>query len=240
MNKIFLFDIDGTITNSRQTIDKTFKEFFDDFCLLNTVCFVTGSDKQKTIEQIGSDTFNLALYSFNCAGNEIWQQNKLLYKSDWTPPRELLLLLSKLIEVSSFQYKTGKHIEERTGMLNVSIPGRNCTLEERNQYINWDKETREREKILNTLKSEFPNVFDIFIGGDTGLDIFPVGKGKVQAFNYLKNLYPDSIFYYFGDQIKPGYNDYDIAIKCNHNYKVKNWHDTYEILSYFEEHGVCE
>jgi phosphomannomutase len=240
MNKMFLFDIDGTITLSRKNIDSNFKDFFTDFCRNNTVCFVTGSDKSKTIEQIGKDTFNLAQYSFNCAGNELWQQDKLIQRNEWEIPSELLSELESIVKESEFTHKTGRHIEPRTGMVNISIPGRNCTVEQRHDYIRWDKETREREHILNKLNTIFPGEYDIYIGGETGLDIFPVGKGKIQALEYLDNLYPDHIFYYFGDQIKPGYNDYDIAMKCDHNYKVKSWTETYEILSYFVECGVCE
>lgn len=239
MSKIFLFDIDGTITPSRQKINENFKLFFEDFCKRNMVCFVTGSDKPKTIEQIGGDTFNLALYSFNCAGNELWKKDKLIQRNLWDVPAELLYELETIIHNSPFVHKTGNHIEKRVGMVNVSIPGRKCTIEQRREYVIWDKETNDRETILNKLNVKFPGMFDIYIGGETGIDIFPVGKGKIQALEYLDVIYPEYKFYYFGDQIKPGYNDYDIAMKCDHNYKVKTWLDTYEILNYFEQCGVC-
>ena len=51
----FIFDVDGTLTPSRGTIDAGFKEFFMDFCNKNNVYLVTGSDRPKTIEQIGED-----------------------------------------------------------------------------------------------------------------------------------------------------------------------------------------
>lgn len=239
MSKIFLFDIDGTLTPSRQKINENFKTFFDDFCKRNLVCFVTGSDKPKTIEQIGHDTFNLALYSFNCAGNELWEKDKLIQRNLWDVPAELLYALETIVHNSPFVHKTGNHIEKRVGMVNVSIPGRNCTIEQRREYVRWDKETNNRETILNKLNARFPGMFDIYIAGETGIDIFPVGKGKIQALGYLDVIYPEHKFYYFGDQIKPCYNDYDIAMKCDHSYKVKTWLDTYEILSYFEQCGVC-
>lgn len=240
MKKIFLFDIDGTITPSRQKIDETFKLFFADFCVRNTVCFVTGSDKPKSIEQISTDIFDLALYSFNCAGNELWQKNNLLQKNVWKPPTDLLYALSDAVSSSQFKHKTGNHIEKRNGMVNVSVPGRNCNLEQRLEYVKWDKEKKERENILNKLNVMFPGLFDMYIGGETGLDIFPAGKGKIQAAEFLDKIYPDHVFYYFGDQIKQGYNDYDIAMACDHNYKVKNWQETQEILKYFECYGICE
>ena len=56
----FVFDVDGTLTPSRGEIDPEFKQFFDKFCIKNNVYFVTGSDKAKTVEQLGEDTYALA------------------------------------------------------------------------------------------------------------------------------------------------------------------------------------
>ena len=51
MNK-FIFDVDGTLTPSREEIDGDFAVFFGNFCAENDVYLVTGSDKEKTIEQV--------------------------------------------------------------------------------------------------------------------------------------------------------------------------------------------
>ena len=240
MKRLFLFDVDGTLTPSRQNIEAEFRDFFSEFCSSNLVCLVTGSDKDKTVEQIGEELFNKVLFSFNCAGNEIWEKEKLIYKTSWEPPNDLLLFLKDIIEKSNYPYKTGNHIELRNGMVNLSIPGRNCTLDQRHHYVKWDLETNDREKILSKLNYRFLDMYDIYIGGETGLDIFPKGFGKSQVVNYIRDMEENYVLYYFGDQIKPGYNDYDIAMKCNHNYKVRTWTDTKEILEYFIEAGICE
>ena len=44
----FIFDVDGTLTPSRGTIDPEFKEFFMAFAKKNNVYLVTGSDRPKT------------------------------------------------------------------------------------------------------------------------------------------------------------------------------------------------
>ena len=54
---IYIFDIDGTLTPSRNIIDKKFKEDFINFCKHHKVWLVTGSDKDKSIEQLGEDAF---------------------------------------------------------------------------------------------------------------------------------------------------------------------------------------
>ena len=48
----FIFDVDGTLTPSRQQIDSDFAVYFSNFCTINDVYLVTGSDKEKTVEQV--------------------------------------------------------------------------------------------------------------------------------------------------------------------------------------------
>lgn len=54
--------------------------------------------------------------------------------------------------------KRGTFIEFRTGMLNVSPVGRNCTKEERIQFYEYDIENQIRQKFIQALKKEFPDL----------------------------------------------------------------------------------
>ena len=56
--KKFIFDVDGTLTESRQQIDFKFMCFMIKFCCTYDVYLVTGSDRSKTIEQVGLDIYN--------------------------------------------------------------------------------------------------------------------------------------------------------------------------------------
>jgi len=234
----FLFDIDGTLTDSRQKIDPDFESFMYDFCSSNKVAFVTGSDKAKTVEQIGERLFNKVDYSFNCAGNEIWSFGKLIHKNTWEPPQELFDYLMNLLDRSKFHIKTGNHIEVRNGMVNFSIPGRNCDLEIRTEYVEWDRATQERFHIREKLTHKFDDL-DVFLGGETGLDIYPKGKNKEQVIDFLKSIEKKKT-YYFGDQVFRYGNDYNVAMKCDHRYAVRGWRNTFEILSFLKEAGYCE
>ena len=228
MTRKFVFDVDGTLTPSRKKIDINFAVFFEKFCKTNPVYFVTGSDKPKTIEQIGETIFNSAQFSFNCAGNEVWNKDYLVHSSDWKPEQEIVNYLETLLDESQFPEKTGRHIELRKGMVNFSIPGRNCSFKQREQYVDWDSKTQERKLFYNKIKDKF-NQIDVYIGGETGLDIFKKGFGKSQAINKIRTA-PSDIIYYFGDQIFPGGNDYDVAMLCDHYINVNSWLDTYNSL----------
>lgn len=228
LTKKYVFDVDGTLTPSRKCIDSDFAKFFQKFCETNLVYFVTGSDKPKTLEQIGEPLFNSAQLSFNCAGNEVWNKADLIYSSDWKPEQELFDYLEKLLERSLFPHKAGRHIEIRKGMVNFSIAGRNCSFEQRELYKEWDKEYQERRYFYKQIKNSFKHL-DVYIGGETGLDIFRKGCGKAQAITKIRIDKTDEIHYY-GDQIFPGGNDYDVAVLCDRYLQVEDWQDTYHSL----------
>ena len=63
--KKFIFDIDGTLTPSRQKIDPEFKTFMIYFAIKNPVYLVTGSDRQKTLEQIGAGLYDSCKRVYN-------------------------------------------------------------------------------------------------------------------------------------------------------------------------------
>lgn len=229
----FIFDVDGTLTPSRQKMDKDFSDFFESFCKDYPVYLVTGSDKPKTIEQIGEKIFNLAHMSFNCAGNEVWVGNELIHKNDWSPSEDLVSFLEDLLSKSEFGHKAGHHIEFRNGMINFSIVGRKCTYDQRQLYKLWDEEYSERKKLADTLRSRFDNI-DVNIGGETGLDIFRKGGGKSQSISKIRTD-SDDILHYFGDQIFPGGNDFDAAVLCENYIQVHDWADTYDTLIHIDE-----
>lgn len=237
----FLFDIDGTLTEARQRINTQFAEFMADFARSNNVAFVTGNDRDRTLEQLGEELLRLAEYSFNCAGNEVWYKGRLIQKHVWQLPSELSILLEELLAESRFNRaprRYTKHISHRTGMINFSIPGHNSTGEYRKSYIEWDKSTSERKRFRDKISNKFPDI-EVLIAGDTGIDLYPMGNGKEQVIDFLNGV-EDAKTYFFGDQIMPGGNDYKIAKRADHSYRVKSWRDTYETLSFFKETSICE
>ena len=62
----WVFDVDGTVTPSRGVIDEQLRQELMDISRKNKIYFITGSDKQKTIEQIGEELYNRAGPVFNC------------------------------------------------------------------------------------------------------------------------------------------------------------------------------
>ena len=78
----FIFDVDGTLTPSRQQIDSDFAVYFSNFCTINDVYLVTGSDKEKTVEQVGEEIYSLSKRVYNCSGSDVWEGETNVYTSN--------------------------------------------------------------------------------------------------------------------------------------------------------------
>ena len=232
--KKFIFDVDGTLTESRKQMDISFMSEFIIFCCKFDTYLVTGSDRDKTVEQVGLDVYNRAKRVFNCSGADIYVRNKNVYRSKWQPPRSLVNFLSDELDYSTFPHKTGNHIEHRPGGINFSIIGRGeNSMEYRKEYVKWDRNTDERITIADRIINEFPHL-NIQIGGQTGLDISDNDKSQI-----LKFFSPFDEIHFFGDMMKQGQNDYPLAEALRgwggYPHCVKNWEDTRtELRKYVE------
>ena len=223
--KKFIFDVDGTLTPSRKQMDVGFSAEFLIFCCKFDTYLVTGSDRAKTIEQVGLDIYNRCKRVFNCSGSDIYDGKNSVYRSDWKPTRKLINFLSDELDYSTFPHKTGNHIEHRPGGINFSILGRGeDSMKHRKEYVKWDINTTERILMSDRIKSEFPDL-NIQIGGETGLDISDSDKSQIiKFFNF------DDEIHFFGDMMEEGQNDYPLARavkeRLGKTYHVKNWEET--------------
>ena len=228
----FIFDVDGTLTESRQQIDLSFEVYMIKFCCMYDVYLVTGSDRAKTVEQVGLDIYNRSKRVYNCSGADVYEKDVNVYKSDWKPSRKLINFLSDELDYSIFPHKTGNHIEHRPGGINFSILGRGeDNMKYRKEYVKWDLNTTERILMADRIRSEFPDL-NIQIGGQTGLDISDNDKSQI-----LRDFDSKDVIHFFGDMMEEGQNDYPLAKAVQewggHPHSVNNWEDTRTRLSEF-------
>ena len=230
--KQFNYDVDGTLTDSRQQIDLSFMAYMIVFACKYDVYLVTGSDRAKTIEQVGLDLYNRSKKVYNCSGSDVYVKDKNVYRSQWKPTRRLINFLSDELDYSTFPHKTGNHIEHRPGGINFSILGRGeDSMKHRKEYVKWDINTTERTLMADRIRSEFPDL-KTQIGGETGLDISDSDKSQI-----IKDFHKGNEIYFYGDMMKEGQNDYPLAKAVKEiggfPYHVKNWEDTRTRLSEF-------
>ena len=236
MGKIYIFDVDGTLTPSRLMMTKEFAKFFDEWSSKNKYYLVTGSDLDKTKEQLPIAYIDRAEAIFTCCGNQMWRDDELIYDNKFEVTNKLKNALEVMLMSSQYKYRYGNHIEDRGSMVNFSVVGRNCTQEQREEYYEWDKEKGERRKMSIFLKNKFKDL-DAVIGGQISIDIYPKGMDKSQILNVIEQerLVPPNEYIFIGDGIENGGNDYPLAelmdnIEICDWYHTKGWEHTKEIL----------
>ena len=228
--KKYIFDVDGTLTPARQQIDDEFRTFFIEFASNNDVYLVTGSDREKTLEQATPEVYNICKRVYNCSGSDVYEGDKNVYRDDWELPEYVEERLLKELEWSKFPIRNGVHIERRPGGVNFSILGRG-EGEGREEYVKWDEETNERRELLCRLKYHFIDC-EFNIGGQTGIDIGPKGVNKSQI---LRDFSKEDELHFYGDMMERGQNDFPLAYHVEkwggHTYAVKDYKETWTLLS---------
>ena len=222
---MFLFDVDGTLTDPRRQIVDEFKHFMFDFVANNTCMIVTGSDRPKTIEQIGEELTNSFSRVYHCSGNHVYVGKQEVYRNDWCLSDEQILFLQEQLNILKYPEMTGNHIEQRTGTANFSLVGRNANWKQREDYAVWDKINRGRETVAMYYNEEFSDSV-AQVAGQTSIDIFKIGCDKSQA---VKEQQGTTI--YFGDHCHPGGNDYSSAIISTKYHNIEQgYKETWKIL----------
>ena len=210
MKKIYIFDMDGTLTPSRRKMTSDFENFFSEWANKNTFFLVSGSDLEKIREQVPEYILNLSEGVFTCGGNQLWLNGKLSYNHEFKPQEDLLSFLEERVKNSKYPLRAGNHIEDRGSMLNFSIIGRDCTIEQRLDYFEYDIENQERASIAKEIINRWNNL-DAVIGGQISIDITPKGMNKSQVLDEVKKFYFDEQYIFIGDRTVEGGNDYPLA-----------------------------
>ncbi|UTX44970.1 phosphomannomutase [Encephalitozoon intestinalis] len=233
---IFLFDVDGTLTESRSPISRKMKEMLKEVKKKVLLGFVGGSDLSKQKEQIGDDLLELFDYGFPENGLSFYKKGALMSQ------KKIINVLGEelLKEFSNFvlEYltkleipmKRGKNfVEHRNSTIHINLIGRRCNRKDRRKFLEIDERGKFREKMVAAMRERFKDTCLVFsIGGEVSIDCFPKGWDKTYCLRHIKREGIENV-YFFGNMTQEGGNDYEIYIhKDVHGTTVKNPDDTYE------------
>lgn len=211
---IFLFDVDGTLTQSRLQITPSVKEMLFELRKRVYIGFVGGSDLSKQIEQVGPDILDIFDYGFPengviCyTGNTLTASNSLISTIGEEKYRIFVDYVLKYLSEMNIPVKRGTFIELRTSMVNICPVGRNCSQKERIDFFEYDKVNKIRETMVEELRKRFDEFgLHFSIGGQISIDVFPKGWDKTYCLRHLEDF---KEIYFFGDKVDKGGNDYEI------------------------------
>jgi phosphomannomutase len=211
--------------------------------------FVGGSDLAKQQEQLGTAEIPVTTlfdYCFAENGLTAYRMGVPLASHSfikWIGEdnyKKLVRFILHYVADLDIPVKRGTFVEFRNGMINVSPIGRNASVQERNDYQDYDLKHKIREKFIAAIKQEFPDLgltyvsrssphahlhaqmlttlisHSYSIGGQISFDVFPQGWDKRYCLQHIeneKNL-PGGVEYttihFFGDKTFKGGNDHEI------------------------------
>ena len=213
MNKIILFDLDGTLVASGQQITTNMHDILSKLSNNYTLGIVGGGTYEKISQQLDT-SIALFKYIFSECGSVVHMDNKLVEKNNMLDNMsfEDRLYLNKIIKYALYLISKldiifhGNQIDFRNGLIYISPPGMQATSFERNIFIELDKKSNIRDNLILLLKlQDYQNRYDIVLGGHVGIAIYKKGSDKSQVMKY----FPDTI-YFFGDKTDVTGNDYPI------------------------------
>ena len=213
---IALFDLDGTLSLPRQKCPVEMIDFLKELRKVSLVGIVSGSDLPKITDQLGCSPFDLVDYVFSENGVQGYFNGDQIISMSIAKElgedklKELINFALHYIADLEIPIKRGTFIEYRLGMLNFSPIGRNCSLEERLEFNEYDKKHKVRETMVKVLEKIFADRFNLqfSIGGQISIDCFIKGWDKRFC---LQHFDPEKTkIHFFGDKTLPGGNDYEI------------------------------
>ena len=180
-NILVLFDVDGTLTPSRKAVTPAILSFLASLRGRVTTGMVGGSDLPKQLEQLGEGVLHMFDYVFPENGLKAYKDGALIGQTSFLDKlgeerlKALVNFLLGYLSTLDIPKKRGTFIEFRTGMLNVSPIGRNCSQEERDEFEAYDHAHKVRATMIAALLAKFPDYgLKCSIGGQISFDVFPV------------------------------------------------------------------
>lgn len=213
---LVLFDVDGTLTESRLKIKPDMEEFLDKLSEKVTVGLVGGSDHHKILEQMGGD-YALQKYTYIFSENgviahkdgKIFHEMSIAKHMGEDKLQDFINFALKYLSEIRLPVKRGVFIEFRKGMVNVCPVGRSCSQAERLQFAEIDAKEKIREKMVEAFEKQFAGSgLQFSIGGQISVDIFPAGWDKTYCLQFVEKEFKD--IYFFGDKTWKGGNDHEI------------------------------
>lgn len=219
MKQLIVFDLDGTLAESKSDLDEEMVTLLDSLLGVAKVAIISGGDWPQFEKQILSHDFassglgNLSLLP--TCGTKFYS-----YKSDWVPIySEDLTVAEKKGIVSSLRIASellgfvpskiwGDVIEDRGSQITFSALGQNAPLDEKKA---WDPDFSKRKQMQVLLSKSIPE-FSVRLGGTTSIDVTRAGIDKAYGIKKLSEILgiskPNMIF--VGDALFPGGNDYAV------------------------------
>lgn len=218
MKKLIIFDLDGTLAQSKAALDKEMAILLTDLMKVAKVAIISGGGWPQFEKQVLSNLpENKSIKNLSIlptCGTKYYQYKKSgwkkLYSEDFTDTerQEIISKLNEAIDASGIKFRKtwGDQIEDRGSQITFSALGQHAPLDEKKK---WDPKYAKRKKIKAILDKTLTG-FSAQIGGSTSIDITKKGIDKAYGIHKLQHTLEISIkqMIFIGDALFEGGNDH--------------------------------
>lgn len=242
MSKLIIFDLDGTLTESKQPLTKEMAALLARLFAETKVAVISGGALPQFLKQVvaelpnGANLTNLfllptsgaALYEFH---NGEWKkiyEERLSEKETHTIETAVRAGAEEtgLIDFSKPAY--GERVEYRGGQVTLSALGQEAPLDEKKT---WDPDHAKRHALQAAIAKRLPE-FSVGIGGATSIDVTKRGVDKAYGVRKLCGRLgiEESETLYVGDELDAGGNDEAVYKTSARARAVSNPDDTKQLI----------
>jgi phosphomannomutase len=235
MKKLIVFDLDGTLAESKSALDAEMSGLLHDLLGVVKVAVISGGDwpqfEKQVLANLPHDALLANLSLLPTCGTKFFQYAgdwKKLYSEDFTVDEKAKILTSFHKALDGAGYKVdkvwGEVIEDRGSQITFSALGQQAPLEAKTK---WDPDFAKRKKITAILDTLIPE-FSVRMGGATSIDVTKPGIDKAYGIRKLRDVLKVTLkeMIFIGDALFPGGNDYPAKEAGVVSLRVKGPQDT--------------
>ncbi len=217
MKKLIVFDLDGTLADSKAALDDEMAGLLQALLQVVSVAIISGGSwtqfQQQVLGRLPAGAYLTRLSLLPTCGTRFYSYGsdwQLRYAEDFTADQKsrIIQALNRAIDLSGFRATQtwGDLIEDRGSQITFSGLGQQAPLAEKQQ---WDPDRIKRNAIITLLAPLLPDV-SVRLGGATSIDITKPGIDKAYGIQKLRDMLgiPLGAMLYMGDALFPGGNDY--------------------------------
>ena len=238
--KTIIFDLDGTLAQSKQPIEPAMAVLLSQLLRTCAVVIISGGSyeqfKKQFVSYLPSETLFENLLLLPVTGTAVYRYIagswKELYADTLSnPEKETIIQALKKADIAvgfNDVVTYGEKIEDRRTQITYSGLGQNAPVSVKKI---WDPDQIKRKRIMELLVPNLPN-FDIHCGGMTSIDITRKGIDKASGIRTVQRItgVATSDITFIGDALYPGGNDFPASTTGVTCIAVKTLNDTMEVI----------
>ena len=220
MKKLIVYDLDGTLAESKSSVDAEMSRLLHDLLGVVKVAIISGGGwpqfEKQVLAHLPHDESLVDLSLLPTCGTKFFQYTgdwKKIYSEDFTANEKQKITTSLEKAIGQAGYKVekvwGEAIEDRGSQITYSALGQQAPLAEKEK---WDPDFTKRKNIKAILDTLIPE-FSVRMGGSTSIDVTKPGIDKAYGIGKLRDVLGISLkeMMFVGDALFPGGNDYPAA-----------------------------